>query len=85
VLVDQQKPHLFNRDQLAEIPCPPRLMDGFEMTVDLVDDAVAELNLKHKPLHIFIAPIFLPQLSQFLQAERRELGQGLAMIVRAIH
>jgi hypothetical protein len=32
-------------------------MDGFEIAVDLIDDAAAELNFQHKPLEIFIAAI----------------------------
>ena len=76
MLVDQQKPHLFHRDQLAEILRTPCLMDRSEIAVDLIDDAAAELNFQHKPLHIFFAAIFLPQRTQFLQAKRSEFGQG---------
>ena len=54
--MDQQKPHLFC-DHLAEVLCPRYLMDGFEIAVDLIDDAAAELNFQHKPLEIFIAAI----------------------------
>jgi hypothetical protein len=34
-------------------------MDGFETTIDLIDDAAAELNFQDKPFEIFIAAIVL--------------------------
>jgi hypothetical protein len=60
VLLDRRNAHLFNRDQLAEILRTPHLIDGFEIAVDLIDDATAELNFQRKPFDIFIATIFLP-------------------------
>lgn len=59
-LLDQQKAHPFNLGQLAEILRTPHSMNGFEIAVDLIDDATAELNFQHKPFDIFIAAIFLP-------------------------
>jgi hypothetical protein len=80
-----RKPHLFNRDQLAEILRPPRLMDGFEIAVDLIDDAAAKLNFQHKPLDIFIATIFLQSERNSFRLSGANSGRDLAMTVRAIH